>query len=155
MEEYRQAVVYGVRPQRSFEQAAAKYALEYQHKRSLDSDIGRLKSLMAWIGEMPLERIHTGTLQPWLNYRRDGGAKTGTINHGLKVVRRILNLAATEWFDEYGMTWLQAAEKIRLLADHSKQPPYPLGWDEQDALFKELPPTLRTWHCLQSILAAA
>ena len=81
MEENRQAVVYGVRPQRSFEQAAAKYVLEYQHKRSLDSDIGRLKSLMPWIGEMPLERIHTGTLQPWINYRRDGGAKIGTINH--------------------------------------------------------------------------
>lgn len=35
--------------------------------------------------------------------------------------------------------WLQSAAKIRLLPDHSKQPPYPLSWDEQDALFKELP----------------
>lgn len=139
IEENRQAVVYGVRPQRSFEQAAAKYVLENQHKRSLDSDIGRLKMLLPWIGEMPLERIHTGTLQPWITYRREGGAKTGTINHGLKVVRRILNLAATEWIDEYGMTWLQTAAKIRLLPDHNKQPPYPLSWDEQDALFRELP----------------
>ena len=31
MEENRQAAVYGVRPQRSFEQAAAKYVLENQH----------------------------------------------------------------------------------------------------------------------------
>lgn len=139
MEESRQAVVYGVRPERSFEQAAAKYVLENQHKRSLDSDIGRLKSLMPWIGNQPLDRIHTGVLQPWIVFRREGGARTGTINHGLKVVRRILNLAATEWFDEYGMTWLQSAAKIRLLPDHSKQPPYPLSWDEQDELFRELP----------------
>lgn len=40
------------------------------------------------------------------------------------------------------MTWFQAAAKIRLLPDHSKQPPYPLSWDKQDVLFKELPPHL-------------
>jgi len=94
---------------------------------------------MPWIGEIPLDRIHTGVLQPWIEFRREGGIKTGTINHGLKVVRRILNLASTEWIDEYGMTWLQSAAKIRLLPDHTKQPPYPLSWDEQDTLFKELP----------------
>ena len=35
MEETRQAQVYGVRPSRTFEQAAAKFVLENQHKRSL------------------------------------------------------------------------------------------------------------------------
>ena len=34
MEETRQAQVYGVRPSRTFEQAAAKFVLENQHKRS-------------------------------------------------------------------------------------------------------------------------
>ena len=36
MEETRQAQVYGVRPSRTFEQAAAKFVLENQHKRSID-----------------------------------------------------------------------------------------------------------------------
>ena len=35
MEETRQAQIYGVRPSRTFEQAAAKFVLENQHKRSL------------------------------------------------------------------------------------------------------------------------
>ena len=35
MEEARQAQIYGVRPARTFEQAAAKFVLENQHKRSL------------------------------------------------------------------------------------------------------------------------
>jgi hypothetical protein len=35
-----------------------------------------------------------GTLDPWVAKRREDGAATGTINHGLKVVRRILNLEA-------------------------------------------------------------
>ncbi|MEW8249141.1 MAG: hypothetical protein AB2740_02835, partial [Candidatus Thiodiazotropha sp.] len=32
IEETRQATIYGVRPERSFEQAAAKFVLENQHK---------------------------------------------------------------------------------------------------------------------------
>jgi integrase len=58
---------------------------------------------------------------------------------GLLVVRRILNLAATEWVDEYGLTWLAMAPKIKLLPDTHKRQPYPLNWQEQDTLFKELP----------------
>ncbi len=138
-EQTRQAQIYGVRPQRIFEKAAAKFILENQQKRSLSSDIGRLKLLMPWIGDVPLDKIHTGTLQPWIEHRRKEGAAMGTINHGLKIVRRILNLATTEWVDEYGMTWLQAAPKIKLLPDTNKRPPYPLSWAEQEKLFKELP----------------
>ena len=101
-EETRQAQVYGVRPSRTFEQAAAKFVLENQHKRSIDDDIGRLKLLMPWIGQEKLDRLHRGTLEPWVEHRRKEGAAAGTINHGLKVVRRILNLAAGEWVDEHG-----------------------------------------------------
>lgn len=139
IEEKRQAEVYGVRPERTFEQAAAKFVLENQHKRSIGSDIGRLKQMMPWIGDVLLNKLHTGTLQPWIEYRRKQGVAVGTINHGLKVVRRILNLAATEWVDEYGMTWLMVAPKIKLLPDTNKRQPYPLNWEEQNSLFQELP----------------
>jgi integrase len=141
-EETRQAQVYGVRPSRTFEQAAAKFVLENQHKRSIDDDIGRLKLLMPWIGQEPIERLHRGSLEPWIEHRRKEGAAAGTINHGLKVVRRILNLAASEWIDEHGLTWLASAPKIRLLPDTDKRQPYPLSWEEQAKLFKELPPHL-------------
>jgi integrase len=139
MEETRQAQVYGVRPSRTFEQAAAKFVLEHQHKRSLASDIVQLKVLMPRIGRLPLDRLHLGTLQPWLNERRAQGRAVGTINHGLKIVRRILNLAVSEWVDEHGLTWLLAAPRIKLLPDTSKRAPYPLSWSEQRRLFQELP----------------
>lgn len=135
----RQASIYGVRPVRTFETAAAKFVLENQHKRSLASDIGRLKLLMPKIGQMPLDKLHSGTMQPWIEERKGQGVAAGTINHGLKVVRRILNLAAQEWIDENGMTWLAAAPRIKLLPDTQKRQPYPLNWDEQARLFKELP----------------
>lgn len=130
---------FGVRPPWSFESAATKFILENQHKRSLNSDIGRLKFLLPYIGSTPIDRIHIGILQPWINNRLKEGAAIGTINHGLKVVRRILNLAATEWVDEHGLTWLQTAPKIKLLPDTNKRKPYPLSWNEQDSLFRELP----------------
>ena len=104
MEQTRQAQVYGVRQSRTFEQAAAKFVLENQHKRSLTTDLVQLKHLMPWIGSTALDRIHIGALQPWVQKRRKEGLRPGTINHGLKIVRRILNLAANEWFDDHGMT---------------------------------------------------
>ncbi len=139
IEESRQAVIYGVRPKRTFEQAAAKFVLENQHKRSIQQDVGRLKQLMPWIGDIQLSRLHIGVLQPWIEYRRKQGVAVGTINHGLKITRRILNLAASEWMDGNGLTWLQVAPKIKLLPDLNKRQPYPLNWEEQTALFKELP----------------
>jgi integrase len=139
MEQTRQAQIYGVRPSRTFEQAAAKFVLENQHKRSLTTDLVNLKHLMPWIGHVTLDRVHIGMLQPWVQKRRKDGMSPGTINHGLKIVRRILNLAATEWFDEHGLTWLLTPPKIKLLPDVDKRQPYPLSWAEQTRLFKWLP----------------
>ena len=62
---------------------------------------------MPWIGHVVLDRIHMGTLEPWVEQRRHRGAAQGTINHGLQIVRRILNLAAAEWVDEEGLTELR------------------------------------------------
>lgn len=143
IEEYRKAEIFGVRPKRTFEQAAAKYLLENQHKRSLRHDVGLLTRLMPWIGDVPIDQIHTGTLQSWITHRQKEGIAAGTINHGLKIVRRILNLASLEWVDEHGMTWLQVAPKMRLLPDKNKKPPYPLNWEEQEKLFEALPEHLR------------
>ncbi|HCU5990586.1 TPA: site-specific integrase [Legionella pneumophila] len=139
LEEIRQASVFGVRPKRTFMEAAIKFLDENQHKRSIDSDAGRLRVLVQYIGKMPLDSIHMGTLQPFIDGRRQDQVKTRTINHGLKIVRRICNLAATEWIDEFGLTWLLNAPKIKLLPEDDLRKPYPLSWDEQHKLFAELP----------------
>ncbi len=138
-EETRQAKIYGVRPSRTFEKAASRFVLENQHKRSLNDDIGRLQGLMPWIGGIPIDKIHMGILQPWIQHRRGEGKAAGTINHGLQIVRRILNLASGEWVDEHGLTWLARPPKIKLLPNRNKRQPYPLNWQEQTLLFRELP----------------
>jgi integrase len=96
-----------------------------------------------FIGDLPLRSIHVGRLQPFIAARRAKGNKNRTINYGLQVVRHILNLAANEWIDEHGLTWLEHAPKIRLLREDDKREPYPLSWDEQERLFSFLPQHLR------------
>ncbi len=143
LETIRQATVYGVRPKRIFRDAAIKFLMENQHKKSIQSDAGRLKILDPFIGDLPLESIHMGAVQTFITARRLDGIKTRTINHGLQIIRHILNLAATEWMDEFGLTWLAVAPKIKLLVEADNRKPYPLSWEEQDKLFAVLPNHLR------------
>ena len=143
LEILRQARVYGIRPKRMFKEAATKFLLENQHRRSIATEAGQLKYLNDFIGNLALEAIHMGTLQAYITARRKAGVKNRTINYGLQVVRRILNLAASEWMDEHGLMWLASAPKIKLLPQHDARKPYPLNWEEQDRLFNLLPSHLR------------
>ena len=137
-EEVRQATVYGHRPQRSFRQAATKFLEECQ-KSSLRDSALHLKHLDPFIGDLALDSIHMGSLQPFIQERKKQGVKARTINYGLQTVRHLLNLAASEWIDEYGLTWLESAPKIKLLTQQDARKPYPLSWEEQVRLFDELP----------------
>ena len=78
--EIRQAVVYGIRPTRTFEQAAVKYLNDYQHKKSLERDVYAFKRIMPHIGDLTLDRIHNDTLAQYRQARRADGVTAGTIN---------------------------------------------------------------------------
>jgi integrase len=137
--EVREAMVRGIRPPRKFQSAAAKYLTENLHKKSISDDAELLKKLDPFIGELPLRQVHMGSLQSFIAKRRGDGVKSKTINMALAVVRRILNLAASEWIDHHGMTWLETAPKIKLLSVKDARQPYPLSSEEQAFLFRELP----------------
>ena len=115
IEEVRQAKVFGVRPQRSFREAATKYLEENVHLGSIGDSALHLRQLDPFIGDLPLASVHLGTLQPFIEARRKQGIKTKSINLALGVVRRILNLAARLWRDEHGLTWLETPPLIQML----------------------------------------
>ena len=92
-----------------------RYLKENQDKRSIADDALHLLHLDKFIGDLDLESLHIGTLQPYIEARRRDEVKAKTIKQGLGVVRHILNVAASEWVDEHGLTWLAAAPKIKLL----------------------------------------
>ena len=137
--ELREARLYGLRDARTFRAAATKYLQDYAHKKRIKDDAMHLKQLDPFIGRFELKQVHMGSLQTFIAKRREDGVKTKTVNAALGVVRRVLNLAATEWMDEQGMTWLATAPKIKLFAVTDARSPYPLTDEEQSLLFQELP----------------
>lgn len=143
IEEIRKAKFYGERPQKTFKEAAIKFLKENQHLASLREYALHIKQLAPYIGNLTLGSIHIGSLQEFINARKKKGIKTRTINYSLQTVRRILNLAASEWLDENGLTWLQNAPKIKLLREVDKRNPYPISWEEQDKLLAVLPNHLK------------
>lgn len=139
IDEIRQARLYGVRADHTFRGAATKFLAENQHKKRIRDDAIQLKQLDPFIGGLLLKHVHMGSLQEFIAKRRKDGVKTKSINAALAVVRRILNLASSEWVDERGMTWIETAPKIKLFAITDARPPYPLSAEEQALLFQELP----------------
>jgi len=139
IEEIRQATVFGIRPNRLFREAAAKFLEENLHLASIGDYAMHLKQLDPFIGDLPLSNVHLGTLQPFIAARREQGIKTKSINLALGVVRRVLNLAARLWRDENGLTWLDTSPLIQMLPVHDARKPYPLSWEEQRALLQQLP----------------
>src|SRR5690606_14080090 len=103
-----------------------------------------------YIGTLPMSQIHDGTLEPFKTDRLAGliGLKDGedpkpvsptTVNRSLEIVRTVLNRAARVWRDEGGRPLLPIAPPLLSMLDENERPPYPLNWDEQDALFHRLP----------------
>jgi integrase len=123
---------------RTFRAAATKF-LKEETKRSLDRDADCLANLDAWIGGLGLDRVHQGTLQPYIEHRRRQGVKSSTVARELAVVRRILVLASRVWRDENDKPWLPVAPLLRMPKWDDEAKPYPLSWDEQRRFFRLLP----------------
>lgn len=101
-----------------------------------------LNAVIPFIGHLALDRIHNDSLHEYKVRRAKAGKAAGTINKELSTVRRILNLAASVWRDENGLSWLSAPPLIQMLPKQGRKP-YPLSWEEQGRLFDQLPDHLR------------
>src|SRR5690348_3324366 len=69
IEELRASHYFGVARQRTFREAATKFLEENTHKRSLDRDARALAMWDRYIGDLPVRRVHYGTLQPYVKDR--------------------------------------------------------------------------------------
>lgn len=138
IDQARKSQIYGIAQKHTFAQAAARYLDENSHKRALNRDITALDMFIPHVGEMPLHQVHQGTLQKAIDKRRQH-VSNSTVNRDLSVIRRILALSAQLWRDETGQPWLATVPMIATLPTPKKRRPYPLTWDEQRLLFRELP----------------
>ena len=137
----------GGAPRRTFGEAALRYVEKNKHIASIDEVIRHLGLVAPFLNHLPLDQVHDGTLEAFIEKRRQEGVKTRTINHTLEIVRRVLNAAARSYRDNLAdgssRTWLLTAPAITMLEESDLRKPYPLGWDEQDYLVRELPPHLQ------------
>lgn len=104
IEKLRLTQLYGVRPKRTFQEAAEKYLTENRHKRSIEEDVRQVALLKPYIGEYDLDKINMLCLQPFIEARQQQQVKNRTINYSLQVLRHILKLASQEWMDESNLT---------------------------------------------------
>jgi len=132
--------VHGKRPERLSSEAAAHYLLKFPDKASIVSETYHLKSVMPTIGHLPINQVHDGSLAPHVEKRLAAGRSHNTVNLELAIVRRILNLCATSWRDDSGITWLDQAPRITLLplVGHQREP-RPISWQQQRHLMAKLP----------------
>ncbi len=80
LDQLRQIHLFGIRPRKTFDEAAAKYLLDHQEKVSLSQDIYLLERLVPFIGKLTLDQIHDGTLAPYIKDRKTRGLAHKTIN---------------------------------------------------------------------------
>ncbi|QDQ26729.1 tyrosine-type recombinase/integrase [Chitinimonas arctica] len=140
LEKIRLATVYGQRIQRLWREAATKYLLDNSNMPSIDQTALHFRQLDEFIGDVPLDKLHDETLQPFISSRLAEGVSNRTVNIALERVRRVLRLAALKWRDELGMTWLETPPLLTMLDEKVDQrPPYPLSWVEQRILIDTLP----------------
>ena len=122
-----------------FRHCAARYLAESKKKRSADTIAWHVQLLLRHFGDFEPERIHDGTLQPFVALRQAERASAITINRSLEVIRTILNRAARVYRDDDGRPWLECIPPLITMLPESPRPPCPITWDEQDRLFQRLP----------------
>lgn len=133
-----------------FADCARRYLIESKSKRSVGMIAWHIQLLLPYIGALPIDHVHDGTLEDFIEDRLAGGMQVGedsaplkpssptTVNRSLEVVRTIQNRAARAWRTEAGRPWLDMAPPLITMQDENPRPPYPIDWDEQDRLFKQM-----------------
>lgn len=139
--DFRNQTIFGARKVYTFIEAATKYLNEVD-KKSLDRDAVTLKAVMPFIGKLPLEQIHMGTLEKFISARKRQGLKNSTINRDITIISRVLKMAARLWRDELGNSWLLEPPMLQFLKSDLRKP-YPISLEEEKRLLGELPDHLQ------------
>ena len=123
----------------TFTDCAARYVAQSRSKRSIDVIKWHVTLLQSYIGDLEPQQVHDQTLGPFVEARLAGGASPTTINRSLEIVRTILNRAARSYRDPDGRPWLEGVPPLITMLPENPRWPYPITWQEQDALFRRLP----------------
>jgi integrase len=125
----------GVKPKRSWDDAAQRWLCESSHKRTHAWDKSMLRWFARYLGGKELGSIDRELLER-VRAERSKGSKPGTVNRYMALVRAILRRACDDW------EWLERVPKVGMLRDRAARI-RSLTRDEFLRLLSELPPHLR------------
>ena len=136
--------------EKTFVEAAKKYADTQEHLANYADNLIVLAEVVEHIGDLPLARVHDGTLDTVNLAWHARALKPKSINNYIGLVSRVLHLAAQSWRDAQGYPWLRQAPPVLTriplrVVESEAGKPYPLEWDEQRRLFAAMPRWLADW----------
>ena len=121
----------GVKPRRTWDDAAAKFLVETSHKRTHEWDKSMLRWFQPYLGGKDLTDINRALLDH-VREKRSKGVCASTVNRYMALVRTILRKACNDW------EWLDRAPKVGMLRDNGGRI-RSLSRDEFTRLLTELP----------------
>lgn len=125
----------GVKPDRSWQEAALKWLDEKSHKRSIEDDKSKLRALDEFLGHLTLGQV-TRDLVERIGERKAAESSRTNANRYLALIRSILRQARDDW------EWIDKIPKVRLYRESGRR----VRWitrDEASRLLAELPEHLR------------
>lgn len=124
----------GVRPDRSWKEAAVRWLKETSHKRSHDKDVAKLRWLDRHLGSLMLSEITRDLIDRIAEVKAKESSQANA-NRYLALIRSILRRARDDW------EWLHHIPKVRLYRESTRR----VRWitrDEAARLLSALPPHL-------------
>ena len=126
---------FGIRPQRSWQEAVVRYLSSKSHLRSL-ADVRQIcRALDPYLGRLQLGEIDGDVIWRITQGELRRGNRPATVNRYLSLARNLLRTARDEW------QWVESIPKIRLLSGEVERDRW-LTREEADRLLAACPPHL-------------
>jgi integrase len=126
---------FGIKPQRSWQEAVVRY-LELKRGLRSFTDVQRIcRFLDPYLGSMMLNQINGDAVWSIVQGETNGGNKPATVNRTLSTMRALLRMARDEW------QWIDNFPKIRMLSGEVERDRWLLR-EEAERLIRVCPPHL-------------
>ena len=128
----------GIKPQRSWQDAAVRWVKETRDKRTHGKDVAKLRWLDRYLGHLQLSQVTRDVIDA-IAERKVRESSRSTANRYLALIRAILRRARDEW------NWLDTIPKVRLYREPKGRIRF-LTPEEARRLLDELPPIFGRWR---------
>jgi integrase len=124
---------FGIKPERSWQEAVVRFLEVKLHLRDVKQYRGQCRQLHVYLGGMMLNQINGDVVWQVIQREIRRGSKIATVNRHLAVMRAILRMARDEW------QWIDSIPKVRLLPGEVERDRW-LTREEADRLLSVCPP---------------